>query len=158
MSITKRALVDLAFSELGMGKYNYDLQPEDVQLGVEKLDDLMAEWDGYGIQTGYPLNTVSNAQTVDDPINLILQLKSGVASALAVALAPDYGKTPSPQTVMNATKGKKNGLRLSASPPHKRLNTTMTPAGAGYKRHNWPRNLADEGPHYVNPDETGYST
>lgn len=153
MAITKRAIINLAFSELGLGAYAYDIQPEDYTTALEKLDDLMAEWSGYGIETGYPLNTVSSTQTMDEEIGLILQLKSGVAAALAVEIAPDYGKVPSPHTVKKATKGKKNGLRLSVRPPNKYINITTVPAGAGYKRRHYYRNLAQDGPLEILPGE-----
>lgn len=153
MAITKRDIINLAFGELGLGSYAYDLQPEDLATAVEKLDDLMAMWSGYGIETGYPLTTESSASTLDDEIGLILQLKSGVAAALAVDIAPDYGKTPSPDTMKKASKGFKNGLRTSFTPPDKHINQTMVPAGAGYKRRHYYRNLAQDGPNEILPGQ-----
>lgn len=153
MAITKRDIINLAFGELGLGSYAYDLQPEDLSKAVEKLDALMAMWSGHGIETGYPIVTESSSGSLDDEIGLIVQLKSGVAAALAVDMAPDYGKTPSPTTIMKGQKGFKNGLRLSMVPPSKYINQTASPAGAGYKRRHYYRNLAQDGPNEVLPGQ-----
>lgn len=155
MSITKRQIINLAFEELGLGSYNYDLQPEDLANAVSRLDNLMAEWAVSGIQTGYPVTTDSDAGSIDDDIGLVLPLKGGVASALAVELAPGYGKTPAPDTKMNATSAYKLGLRMSFVPGNKNINNTMVPAGAGYKwRRTW-RSLPEDTPNEILPGDTG---
>jgi hypothetical protein len=52
---------------------------------------------------------------------------------LAVRLAPQYGKTPSPDTKAMAFQAYKTLLSMSAQPVELKLNNNAIPAGAGYK-------------------------
>ena len=153
MSITKRDIINSAFGELGLGSYNYDMQPEDYETALIRLDGLMSEWASFGLQTGYPATTQPDAGSLDDAIGLIMPLREGVIAALAIRLAPGYGKTPSPDTKTAASKGWNVAQRLAFQTPEKYINTTAVPAGAGYKRRYQPHNLSDEGPAEILPGE-----
>lgn len=153
--LTKRDIITRAFEELGLGAYQYDLQPEDLNTAVRRLDSLMAKWAGYGIETGYPLSMPGDTNTIDQEIGLITQLIDGASCALAISLAPQYGKQPSPETRREARNGFVNGLRLASVPPQKAINVTNVPAGAGYKHRDLYKNLNNDGPDEIYPDQEG---
>ena len=55
MSWTKREIVTGAFEEIGLASYVFDLQPEQMQAGLRRLDNMMATWNSRGLRIGYPL-------------------------------------------------------------------------------------------------------
>ena len=123
--LTKLDIIKQAFSEIGKGAYEFDLQPEDLQNALRKLDAMMAAWGGAGgVRIGYAGGdgkglgaTVGFASVTSKGIE---EGAPGFASDLgsdttvpdwayealylnlALRLCPDYGKTPSPVTLMHA--------------------------------------------------------
>ena len=98
---TKEDVIKQSFSEIGKGAYEFDLQPEDMQNALRKLDAMLSAWSGaYGIRLGYAggdgKGSIGASTTVPDWAYESLYLN------LAVKLCPDYGKTPSPVTVKGA--------------------------------------------------------
>lgn len=97
---TKQDVIAQAFSEIGKG-YDFDLAPEDLQLGLRKLDAMMATWGGtMGVRIGYAggdgKGDIGVKATVPDWAYEALYLN------LALRLCPDYGKQPNPITVVTA--------------------------------------------------------
>lgn len=98
---SKRDVITQAFSEIGKGASDFDLQPEDLQTGLRKLDAMMATWGGaLGVRIGFSggdgKGDLGEDTEVPDWSYEALYLN------LALRLCPDYGKTPSPITVTNA--------------------------------------------------------
>jgi hypothetical protein len=124
---TKSDVIRQAFSEMGMGDYEFDLQPEDLQTALRKLDAMMAAWSGAGgIRIGFAggdgKGSIAADSTVPDWAYEALYLN------LALRLCPDYGKTPSPLTMM-AAKQARNAVRSRTTPVATR--TISGYAGAG---------------------------
>lgn len=97
---SKRDVITQAFSEIGKGS-DFDLQPEDLQTGLRKLDAMMATWGGaLGVRIGFSggdgKGDLGEDTKVPDWSYEALYLN------LALRLCPDYGKTPSPLTLINA--------------------------------------------------------
>lgn len=151
--LTKRDIIKQAFTEIGLGSYNYDLQPEDYEDAVRLLDRQMAVWSGYGIETGYPVSTDRDSVTLDSDIGLILQLEDGVVCTLAVSLGPPYGREVPIDVRRRARAGYVNGLRLASVPPMKGINTTNVPSGAGYKHRDFYETLNSDGPDEILPGQ-----
>lgn len=143
MALTKRDIVDQAFEEIGLGPYQYDIQPEDRETGLKRLDNLMAEWASKGIETGYPVAFDPGQSDLDQDSGLSAAMVRGIVAQVAVDIAPGYGKTVSPDTKVTASTGYKNALRMSVTVPNKAINTRLTPAGAGNKNR-WRHSLVDE--------------
>jgi hypothetical protein len=98
---SKLNVINQAFSEIGKGSYDFDLQPEDLQLALRKLDAMMATWGGaMGVRIGYSGGDGKGALTPDTTVPDWAY--EALYLNLALRLCPDYGKTPNPLTVLNA--------------------------------------------------------
>lgn len=101
MPWTKRQIVSEAFAEIGKGSYSFDMQPEEYQTALRRLDAMMATWGATAnIRIGY-----SGGNGFGD-IGAETEVPDWAVSAmylnLAINLAPSYGKTVSPDTKINA--------------------------------------------------------
>jgi hypothetical protein len=98
---SKQDVINQAFSEIGMGTVGFDLQPEDLQTGLRKLDAMMATWGGaQGVRIGYSGGDGKGELTPDTMVPDWAY--EALYLNLAMRLCPDYGKTPSPITALNA--------------------------------------------------------
>lgn len=124
----KREIIQAAFSKIGLGPYAYDAQPEDVDSALSDLNGMMALWDTEGVKVGYPMGDDADLDWAipDDA-------RQAVINGLALEVAPGFGRTPAPATVLAARRGYNALLRKSTVIPTLRLNTAYVPAGAGYK-------------------------
>lgn len=98
MPYTKRQLIDLAFEELGIASYEFDVQAEEYQSALRRLDAMMGSWNASGIRVGYPIPSEPQNSTLDQNTNLPDSANEAVFLNLAVRLAPLYGKNISPDT------------------------------------------------------------
>lgn len=98
---TKLTIVQRALGKIGLNRYVFTATPAQLQDAVEQLDQIATEWDGIGIRKGFRLGNDVNEESglPDTAIN-------GYACALALALAPNYGKVVSPQLQASATSSK----------------------------------------------------
>jgi hypothetical protein len=123
---TKGELIGDAFAELAIASYVFDLEPEEQQTALRRMDALMAVWESRGIRVGYVygggLATESGLpQYAHEP----------VVAALAVRLAPGFGKAVSAQTLATAKSGYDGLMSRSAFPPEQQLRNL--PSGSGNK-------------------------
>jgi len=100
MGLSKRQIIAGAFSELGIGAYAYDLQPEQLQEALQKLDGMMATWSGRGIRLGYSGGNGSGELDVETDVPAWAD--EAMTLGLAVRIAPSFGKTPSLDTKISA--------------------------------------------------------
>lgn len=96
---TKLVVVQRALGKIGLNRYVFTATPAQLQDAVEQLDQIATEWDGIGIRKGYRLG-----DDVNDESGLPDTAINGYACALALALAPNYGKVVSPQLQTSATR------------------------------------------------------
>ncbi len=132
MGYSKLQFVQAAFEEIGLAAYVFDLQPQQMESALRRLDAMMAEWNAKGIRLGYPIpgspeNSNLNAETgVPDSAN------EAIICNLGMRLASGYGKGVMPQTMAVAKQGYNTLMSRAAMPPEQQLPGTM-PAGAGNK-------------------------
>ena len=134
MGYTKRQFVTAAFEELGLADYAHDLQPQDLQMAVRRLDAMMAEWNGRGLRLGYPL--------VSDPENTLLDTETGVQDAaneaiitnLGIRIAPSFGRQVMQETMNTARRAYQVILSKSMNVPELQFPETL-PKGAGHKEY-----------------------
>ena len=133
MGYTKREIIDLAFEEIGLAAYTFDLQPQQITGALRRLDTMMATWNGKGIRLGYPLPSSPSESDPDQECDVPDDAFEAMAMGLAVRIAPGYGKTVSPDT-RNAARTSYNQLMAqSAKPIEMQLDNYAIPRGAGDK-------------------------
>lgn len=136
MGYTKRQFVEGAFEEIGMANYVFDLQPEQLQSALRRLDAMMMEWNAQGIRLGYAIASSPQDSDLDTETNAPDSAWEAVITNLAVRIAPGYGKTVSPDTKMVAKNAFNTLLSRATFPLEKQLPETM-PIGQGNKPWRW---------------------
>lgn len=130
MSYTKREFIDLALEEIGLAGYEFDIQPEQLNLALRKLDNQMAKWNGLGISLGYPLPSSPNNSKLNDDTNVPDSANEAVYKNLAIAMAPSFGKTVSAETRQGAREGYLVLLTRAVQPNEFQMPASV-PIGAG---------------------------
>lgn len=152
MGYTKRQFVTAAFEEIGLADYVFDLQPEQLEGALKRLDAMMAQWNAKGLRLRYPIPASPQTSDLDQESDVPDSAWEAIITNLAVRIAPGYGKTVSPDTKMVAKESYNTLLQRAAFPLEQQLPGTM-PSGAGNKP--WwydnpflqqPQNPVDAGP------------
>lgn len=121
-----------AFEEIGYASYAYDLQPEQLQAGLRRLEAMMGTWNGRGVRLSYPLSSNPDAADLDTNSNVPDSANEAIYTNLAIRIAPIVGKTASPETKQAARAAYMELLSRFAKPQEMQFPNTM-PAGAGNK-------------------------
>jgi len=132
MSWTKRQFVTQAYEEMGYAGYVYDLEPEQLQAAMRRLDAMLATWNGRGVALGYPLPSSPEQADLDEETDVPDWAAEAIYLNLAVRLAPTVGKAVSMETKAAARAAYTQVLQQVAMPNEVRLPGSM-PAGAGNK-------------------------
>lgn len=101
MSLTKRQIIGLALSELGLGLYIFDASPEELESARARLDNMAAQWDSMGQRFGYSISS-----GLDSPSGLPDKANAAYSLGLAIDIAPTYGKTVSRETAAKFSQAK----------------------------------------------------
>lgn len=133
MSWTKRELVQNAFEEVGLASYAFDLQPEQYQAGLRRLDNMMATWNTRGLRMGYPLADSPAGSDLDQDAGVTDEAIEAIVSNLAIRLAPMLGKTVSPDTKATARGAYMALLSRFSDIVERRIDRSAVPAGQGTK-------------------------
>jgi hypothetical protein len=133
VSWTKREVVQNAFEEVGLASYAFDLQPEQMQAGLRRLDNMMATWNSRGLRIGYPLTDSPAGSDLDQDTNVTDEAIEAIVSNLAIRLAPLLGKTVSPDTKASARSAYMALLGRRSTIPERLIDVNAVPAGAGTK-------------------------
>lgn len=102
MSWTKRQLIEDAYGELALAGYDFDLQPEELDAGLRRLDTMMATWLSLGLQVGYSLATSQSDSDLDQDSGLQMNAIEAVYMNLACKIAASKGKALPTSTTRNA--------------------------------------------------------
>jgi hypothetical protein len=132
MGYSKRQFVTAAFEEIGLASYVFDLQPEQLQSALGRLDAMMAEWNGKGIRLGYPIPGSPQFSDLDEPSEVPDSANEAIITNLAIKIAPSYGKQLMAETKLTAKTGYNTLLSRATMPNEMQLPGTM-PSGAGNK-------------------------
>lgn len=152
MGYTKRQFVEGAFEEIGMANYVFDLQPEQLQSALRRLDAMMMEWNAQGIRLGYPIASSPQDSDLSTETGTPDSAWEAVITNLAIRIAPGYGKDVRPETKVIAKNAFNTLLQRATFPLEKQLPETM-PIGQGNKPWRWdnpyapaPADPVDAGP------------
>jgi hypothetical protein len=152
VSWTKRELVQNAFEEVGLASYAFDLQPEQFQAGLRRLDNMMATWNSRGLRIGYPLADNPGDSDLDQDATVTDEAIEAIVSNLAIRLAPMMGKTVSPDTKATARSSYMALLSRRSTIPERLIDVNAVPAGQGTKY--WRIN----GDPFLSEEERGLTT
>jgi hypothetical protein len=153
MGWSKRQIIEQAFAEIGLAAYTFDLQPEQIEDALRRLDAMMAMWNGKGIRLGYPLPSSPGASDPDQQIGVPDDAIEAMTLNLALRIAPSYGKALMPETKSNASIAYKSLIMRSAMPKEMRIDPMSIPSGAGNKQ--WRYNQNPFLPDYAEPITVG---
>ena len=152
MGYSKRQFVYAAFSEIGLASYVFDLQPEQLEVARQRLDSMMANWNGKGIRLGYPIPSSPEQGSIDEETYVPDSAHEAIICSLGIRLAPSYGKQVMPETKATAKDGYNTLLQRATAPLEKQFPNTL-PAGAGNKPYRYddpflrgPVSSVDAGP------------
>jgi hypothetical protein len=152
MGYTKRQFVEGALEEIGMANYVFDLQPEQLQSALRRLDAMMMEWNAQGIRLGYPIASSPQDSDLSTETGTPDSAWEAVITNLAIRIAPGYGKDVRPETKVIAKNAFNTLLQRATFPLEKQLPETM-PIGQGNKPWRWdnpyappPADPVDAGP------------
>ena len=132
MGYSKRQFISAAFDEIGLASYAFDLQPEQFEAALKRLDAMMADWNGKGIRLGYPLPSSPQYSDLDAQSEVPDSAFESIICNLAIRIAPSYGKQVMPQTQIAAKSAYQTLLSRAPMPLEMQLPGSM-PSGAGNK-------------------------
>jgi hypothetical protein len=133
MAYTKRYIINMAFSEIGLAGYVFDLQPQQLENALQQLDMMMATWNGKGIRLGYPLPSAPSDSDLDQPTNVPDMAREAMYLNLAIRISSGYGKTVSPETKASAKRAYNQMIAHSTLPIEMQIGNEAIPSGAGNK-------------------------
>tara|TARA_R110000764_G_scaffold111550_1_gene198314 strand:- start:1644 stop:2081 length:438 start_codon:yes stop_codon:yes gene_type:complete len=94
---TMREVVEDALEDITVKKAEVTLTNDELQSGIRRLNDMLAQWNELGIIAGY--NPVTNG---DDTLELEPAAIAAAKAKLAIRLAPSFSKIVTPALVENA--------------------------------------------------------
>ena len=133
MSWTKRQFIEQAYGEIGLADYIFDLEPEQLQNALRKLDMMMAQWNSKGIRLGYPMPSSPKDSDLDSDTGVTDDANEAIALNLAIRLAPGHGKAVSVETKAFAKEAYMTLLSKSTFPIEMQYPASL-PYGAGNKQ------------------------
>jgi hypothetical protein len=132
MGYSKRQFVNAGFEEIGLASYVFDLQPEQLEGALRRLDAMMAEWNAKGIRLGYPLPSSPQYSNMDAQSEVPDAANEAIILNLACRIATGYGKQVMPDTKIFARNAYNTLLARATLPMQAQLPRTL-PSGAGNK-------------------------
>lgn len=92
MGYSKRQFIEMAFEELGLSGHGFDLQPEQYQTGLKRLDAMMSTWNSRGLRLSYPIPAEPENSDLDEETSVPDKANEAVYLNLATRLASSFGK------------------------------------------------------------------
>lgn len=135
MGYTKRQFIEAAFEEIGLASYVFDLQPQELESALRRLDSMLAEWNARGVRIGYPLPLSPQQSDLDEQTSVPDAANEAIVTNLGCRIAPSYGRQVMPATMINARRAWLALEAKAVNVPQMQYPAT-TPAGAGNKQWN----------------------
>lgn len=140
MSWSKRRLIDAAFEEMALAGFVFDIDPDEQQAALRRLDSMMATWGGpgIGIRIGYNATVDPKNSDPDQESGIPDWANEAVYLNLAIRLASGYGKNL-PKSTTAPAKAAYDALlgAVYAQIPQVQPMGNL-PIGAGYKLRRTP--------------------
>lgn len=129
---TKRKLAEKAFQAIGLASYVFDIEPEEMQLAVENIDLMLAEWEPK-LKLGFLMPQNPEDSDPDQPSGLPDYANSAVILNGGLRLASTFGK-PVPAGLPLLAKNAYNELLAKGVRPVPMQYVGQLPKGAGNRR------------------------
>lgn len=129
---TKAQIVADAFAEIALAGHVFDIEPEEEQQALRRLEMLLGNWEGRGVTLGYAFASDASAIEAETQSGIPDAAVETVVINLAKRIAAGYGKDLSPQQMQDAKDSFAVLLTQAAFPPEMQYPSTM-PRGAGVK-------------------------
>ena len=130
MSLTKRNIIERAYTAGGLASYVFDLTPEELEAAKATLDSMMAFWAVKGARIAY-----NGGGELNDDAGLPGWAEEAVIANLALRVCGFAGKTPSPEVKASARQSWNTVLAMVSQPPVARMDVGRVPAGSGNRWH-----------------------
>jgi hypothetical protein len=131
-TVAKRALIEMAFEEIGLAGYEFDPTSEEYASALRRLDAIMAEWRTSSLDLGYNAPAVVGDSDLDDPSGIPDDAVRPVFLTLAFDVCPPLGKSMSVESKARYASSM-DLLRTRYAPKiERRLPRTM-PIGMGHR-------------------------
>lgn len=125
---TKRELVEGMYTEIALAGYVFDLDPEEIDTGLLRLNQLATKWEARGIRLGFNIGG-----ELDDEACIPDWAEEAFITNGAVRLAPTIGKQVTIDTRMAARDGFKTLCMGNYEIPQMQMPRHM-PIGSGNRR------------------------
>lgn len=132
MSYTKRQFIQDAFANNGVTVYDMDIDGGEYQIALNKLDNMMSEWDADGIRVSYPLPRSPSESSLDTLTAVPQKANNAIVVNLANRIASIIRK-PVTRDMKVEAKDAKRALIKSLVNIKEQQYLDTTPKGAGYK-------------------------
>jgi hypothetical protein len=132
MAWTKAQLVADAFGEIALAGHVFDIDPDEQQSALRRMEMMLANWEGRGITLGYSFAGDAAAIDADVDSGLPMSAVETVVINTAKRIAAGYGKALNAQQMQDARDSFTVLLKAAAFPPEMQLPAIM-PRGAGTK-------------------------
>lgn len=141
-TVAKRALVEMAFEEIGLAGYEFDATSEEFASALRRLDAIMAEWRTSSLDIGYNAPAVVGGSDLDDPSGIPDDAVRPVFLTLAFDVCPPLGKSMSVESKARYASSM-DLLRTRYMPKPERQLPRTTPIGMGHRPWStwWPYGL-----------------
>lgn len=136
MSWTKRDIINQAYEEIGMGGLVYDMDPQNLETALVRLDAIVSRWMEKGVDIPYPTPENPEESDIDDETMIASDEAEALYLALAVRVAPTVGKTVSIETATAAKAAYDTVLGKYMRPKgfkDQNIRDTGLPPGSGHK-------------------------
>lgn len=130
---TKQRFVEQALAELGLAVYVFDLQPEQLQTVLVRLDAMVAGWSVKGIRFSWPSSSGPDTTSLETETDVPDWAAEAVYLNLAVRSADVFGKAVTPNLTRNAAAAWKALVQATSRLPAERQYPSTMPRGAGNK-------------------------
>jgi hypothetical protein len=134
VSWTKKELIKATFDAIGISGFEFDLQPEDREAALRRLDAMMATWNADGLRLGYPLHNSPADSDITEDAGVPDSAIEAVIENFSLRIAPIYKKPVTREQRVTAMKSYDTLMMRQAglSPEEKKLPGTL-PLGQGNK-------------------------
>lgn len=133
---TKRAIVEMAFEDLGISGYEFNATPEEQFSMLRRLDGLAAEMLGQGTDIGYNAPQTFGEGDLDDASNVPDTIAKALGTLLAVDFAQGLGKAITPDLRIRANVAKNTVYSTVNTIPERQL-PLNTVRGQGNRRYRY---------------------